>query len=855
MKDRRFFKRKRRATGSPLFFERVEPRQLMAGDIGVFVRDNLLIVTGDAAANQIEITGNLQGGFSVAGQDSTTINGRSTPFVSGRVLGLSVNLGLGNDKASILGAITQGILIEAGEGNNDVRVRHSHVTNFRFVGGTGNDTLELDNFYTRFSSQIELGEGNDNLAVVSHSSGAWLFVDSGAGNDLLVFNHVGMRGQLRLETGAGDDQVMFAGQSWLGRSSSIRTGGGDDFVGFLGGRTGASVHYGKNFFLATGSGDDQAVLDDNTTGQRGNFDGGLSQDSFQRSSLLDRLITSISWEGRSVSGLSGRLDTIHNRMIENSVDPLPFGGPSIPVRLGLTTTSGQAVFTEGGIEVAVDPGLVLAGPPGAALTTATLAIDQFDPQNDLLLFTNVGGISGNFNNSNGVMTLTGTGTLAEWQSALRSVRFRNSDDTPPAAARRVTIEVRTAGDSATAFRDLRIAGVADAPVLTIGDTEHDLDIDATTSPFPFTVAGDLQLSDVDTTEFNPSNVSVTIVTGGRSGDVLAAATTSGVSASYDAATRRLTFSGPSMTTATLQTLLRSVTFNNTNSRAPTGTRRISFSVSDGDLTVTREVVANVIATMSPALVTSTSVQTFTETDDPVQVDNGLTITPPAVSGGSFAISSATVSITGGYASTQDRLLFPASPGFTGNFDPATGILTINGSGNTDAWRNLLRSVRFENEALGNNLTIGDRIIEFRIVSNSGTASDTRTLRVSRASDERLIQNYLQANGQSGAAQRTSTGLYYIVEVQGNGQFPNANSTVTVNYEGFLLNGSRFDGNDNSQFSLQQVIAGWTEGIPKFSRGGRGQLLIPSNLAYGSQARPGIPANSVLRFEVELLDFS
>jgi FKBP-type peptidyl-prolyl cis-trans isomerase len=76
--------------------------------------------------------------------------------------------------------------------------------------------------------------------------------------------------------------------------------------------------------------------------------------------------------------------------------------------------------------------------------------------------------------------------------------------------------------------------------------------------------------------------------------------------------------------------------------------------------------------------------------------------------------------------------------------------------------------------------------------------------------------------------------------------------VTVNYEGRLLDGTRFDGNNGSQFNLNQVIAGWTEGLQSMQVGSRRQLIIPANLAYGSTARPGIPANSTLVFDVELL---
>ncbi|MCP4462411.1 MAG: hypothetical protein GY819_06380, partial [Planctomycetaceae bacterium] len=78
---------------------------------------------------------------------------------------------------------------------------------------------------------------------------------------------------------------------------------------------------------------------------------------------------------------------------------------------------------------------------------------------------------------------------------------------------------------------------------------------------------------------------------------------------------------------------------------------------------------------------------------------------------------------------------------------------------------------------------------------------------------------------------------------------------TVNYVGTLLNGQEFDANDDITFSLQQVIAGWTEGIPKFSVGGSGILIIPSDLAYGpASPSPAIPPNSILKFDIDLLGF-
>ena len=76
--------------------------------------------------------------------------------------------------------------------------------------------------------------------------------------------------------------------------------------------------------------------------------------------------------------------------------------------------------------------------------------------------------------------------------------------------------------------------------------------------------------------------------------------------------------------------------------------------------------------------------------------------------------------------------------------------------------------------------------------------------------------------------------------------------MRVNYEGWLLDGTRFDGNRGTEFALNGVIKGWTEAVRSMPVGTRRMLIIPADLAYGAAGTANIPPNSTLVFDVELL---
>jgi len=125
-----------------------------------------------------------------------------------------------------------------------------------------------------------------------------------------------------------------------------------------------------------------------------------------------------------------------------------------------------------------------------------------------------------------------------------------------------------------------------------------------------------------------------------------------------------------------------------------------------------------------------------------------------------------------------------------------------------------------------------------------------------AADKKTIQDYLLANDLT--ADSTASGLYYIIHKPGGTYRANINSQVAAFYKGYLTDSTIFDQSTYSSdkaatFALKDVIKGWQEGIPLIGVGGKITLLVPSALGYGSVAKPGIPANSVLIFDIDLVD--
>jgi FKBP-type peptidyl-prolyl cis-trans isomerase len=118
------------------------------------------------------------------------------------------------------------------------------------------------------------------------------------------------------------------------------------------------------------------------------------------------------------------------------------------------------------------------------------------------------------------------------------------------------------------------------------------------------------------------------------------------------------------------------------------------------------------------------------------------------------------------------------------------------------------------------------------------------------------EEFLEANKAKEGVKVTKSGLQYKVVSEGTGKTPKATDKVEVHYRGRLIDGKEFDSsysrNQPAQFPVNAVIPGWTEALQLMKTGSKYELYIPSALAYGERGQQGIPPNSVLVFDVELL---
>ncbi|HEY6760289.1 MAG TPA: tandem-95 repeat protein, partial [Baekduia sp.] len=402
----------------------------------------------------------------------------------------------------------------------------------------------------------------------------------------------------------------------------------------------------------------------------------------------------------------------------------------------LTPSSGAASYTEAGAPVVVDGALGVVEPEGDDLTSATVTIGATDflAGADVLGFTAQSGLTGSYNSSTGVLTLSGTATAAEYEAALRTVTFASSS-TEPGTARTIAFAATDApGDtSAAVTHAIAVHAVNDAPVLDAGSgsaafAEGD-------DPGP-AVAPALTVSDADSTTLAGATVQIT-TNRQASTDVLDFTAQNGISASFVAATGTLTLTGTA-SLADYQTALRSIRFRATGDDPGSATRTVSFTADDGaasnDLSaaVTRTVTV-APSNDAPTLTAGTGHAAYTERGTAAAVDPAVTVADPD----STQMQGATVAITSGFLSGSDTLTFVNTTTITGSYNASTGVLTLSGTDTRANYEAALRSVTFSS---GSHSPGASRTVTFHVTDSAGatSAAATQTIDITAVADAPVV---------------------------------------------------------------------------------------------------------------------
>ena len=419
---------------------------------GISVSGANNLIGGTAPGEGNLVGGNLQSGIRLDGASATG------NVVSGNLIGVAI------DGTTPVSNEAAGVVIDNGASGN-------------LIGGT-----------STAASNVIAYSGRDGIRVINASSlgnaflGNHLFAnnDDGIdlGNDGLTANDAG-------DADAGANNL----QNFPVLTSATTTGSQITIVGSLNSTANSYFRiefYGSTVQDGTGYGEGQTYLGfvNVTTDAGGN------------ASFSTVLTTSVA-SGIFISATATRSNATFNAFTDTSEFAQNVVATVAPV---VTSTGSTLAYTENAAATAIDPGLTVSDADSTNLTGATVSISaNYANGQDVLAFTNQLGITGSWNSTTGVLTLTGTATVANYQTALRSVTYVNTSDTPSTAARTVAFTVSDGtANSNTAPRTISVTAVNDAPTLSNG-TLASINED-TINPSGQTVATIFsgQFTDVDT---------------------------------------------------------------------------------------------------------------------------------------------------------------------------------------------------------------------------------------------------------------------------------------------------------------------------------------------------------------------
>ncbi|MEQ9263970.1 MAG: DUF2341 domain-containing protein [Balneolaceae bacterium] len=373
----------------------------------------------------------------------------------------------------------------------------------------------------------------------------------------------------------------------------------------------------------------------------------------------------------------------------------------------------------------------------------------FVSSEDILAYTTALGISGSYNSSTGVLTLTGSTTTANYQAALRNITYRNTDITSPTASTREISFMVYDWDDASNVVTRNISVISSNSPPTLANLENST-LAFTEGDGATSISSALTLSDNDNTTLQGATVAF-INNYFLGEDELDYTTALGITGSFNSMTGILSLSGTS-TLANYQTALRNVTYENISTDPVTGVdRTIEIRVFDGTdnsaTGSTRDISVSSANTV-PALSNIEMETIFYQANQSSIISKAITITDPDDTN----IDTVSFRITSNYNSSQDTLEFQSLFGITSSWEDGSGTLTLSGPASKADFQSAIRTVSYRSTV--NAPTDTDRIVS--ITANDGDGnSNTVSRSISFSIPKSLSSLLVWLKGDSGTFTTTS----------------------------------------------------------------------------------------------------
>lgn len=404
----------------------------------------------------------------------------------------------------------------------------------------------------------------------------------------------------------------------------------------------------------------------------------------------------------------------------------------------LSGVSGTGTYFENAAALGLAANLVISDVDSANLASATVSFTGWQGE-DRLDFNNIFALQHTFTQDlvahTALFTITGTETVANYQTLLRSVVYSDVSDAPNTAATRMaTFRVNDGtSNSSTVTRNTVVSAVNDAPRLSAIEATP-LAYKANDPAFPAQpISATLLVNEPDSNNLTKATVQITAgyQNDANGHDVLSFANQLGISGSFTAATGLLTLTGTS-SVGNYRTALRSVTFGSSGSAVSTATRTLTILGTDDftptpatSLPITRTVTVST-TNVPPALAgIPVAALAYVRGAAAVAVAPGVFV----LDQDSINLTGATIQVTGNYQNGQDVLAATNGSGITSSFNAATGTLTLSGLSSLANYQTVLRSVTYKTSTAS--ASTATRTLTFVIndglaLSNAVTRSVTLT---------------------------------------------------------------------------------------------------------------------------------